>query len=106
MTEQLTAANFIRNKENEVLNAKLVAWQASDDEIRFWIVKDRENSGIFVCTACRFSNNITDKTQIKKHLGMPKHMSYKIKGTYQVYKTVNFLCTSMNLLSLCKGRSR
>ena len=34
MPQQLQAANYIRNKENEVLKAKLVAWKVSDKVIK------------------------------------------------------------------------
>ena len=60
MAQQSQAANFIHIKENEVLNAKLVAWQASDDDIRSCITKNRESNGRLVCTVCGLSGKITD----------------------------------------------
>ena len=73
----MQAANFIHNEENKILKGKLVAWQASDEDIRFSIVKDRENNDRFFCTVRGLSGKITNKTQRQRHLGMPKHMSYK-----------------------------
>ena len=48
MAQQLQAVNFIHNKENEVLNAKLVIWQANNEDTISCIVKDRKNNGRFV----------------------------------------------------------
>ena len=42
MAQKLQDANFIHNKENEVLNATLVTWKTSDKNIRSYIVKDQK----------------------------------------------------------------
>ena len=64
------------------MNTKLVAWQASEEGIRSCIVREWQNNGRFMCTMCGLSGKITDITQIKRHFGTPKHMSYKI-GTWK-----------------------
>ena len=46
----ITPANFIHIKDNEVLSTNSVFWQASDEDIRSCIAKDRENNGRFVYT--------------------------------------------------------
>ena len=68
MAQQLQATSFIHNKENEISNSKLVAWQVSDEDIRSCIVKNWENNGRFACTVCELSGKITDKTQNSLHI--------------------------------------
>ena len=86
------------SKKQKVLNAKLVTWQASNEEIRSCILEDRENNGKFVCFLCGLSGKITDKTQIIRHYEKERHV--------KSLKTVNFVYTLIYLPSLCKGRSR
>ena len=73
----MQAANFIHNEKNEVLNAKLVARQKNDGDIRSCILENRENSGRFFCTVCEISGKITAKTQIK--MGFKKGVTRQAK---------------------------
>ena len=86
MTQQLQTAKFIHNNENEVLKAKLVAWQTSEKNIRSCIVKDREYNGRFVCTVYGLSGKITDKTQIKEKGG------YIVTSVFRALSSSPILC--------------